>query len=264
MIINPFFYLHFPISATLLVLVFMYWKLLSGKLIENPWLHRALFMCVFVQGLILLAPLISTQIPFMGGPTELILTCSWIVLLGQAVSQSIAKTKNLAFFTLVPVVLAQFLALGWGYNQWTLASVEQDFFLTHLLMSCSAWSAFSISIILGIMYIILERKLKLKQFDKTFKELPSLDKIETLAFFWLTLGTSLSFLSLIFGFLWWARIHSLTQLNSLFLVSYLPYLFFLGLFILKSIQRIRGINFIRTMMVIYAIVLSTHLINLHG
>jgi len=58
--------------------------------------------------------------------------------------------------------------------------------------------------VLAALYLTLHRKLKHKTFDRTFRKLPPLDKLDKLSAMWSFLGTLLMLLSGVIG-IWWVK-----------------------------------------------------------
>jgi ABC-type uncharacterized transport system permease subunit len=81
-------------------------------------------------------------------------------------------------------------------------SMNAFWFGTHVFLSLLGYAAFALALVSGILYLILDRQLKLKVDRPFFYRLPPLESLEFINFRSLWIGAVLLGMGLVSGFLW--------------------------------------------------------------
>jgi HemX protein len=140
---------------------------------------------------------------------EALLFLGWLLGLLHLLSEWSADTRRLGFFTLMPSALCAFPAIFFLGNDLSLApELRSSWFIFHIVAALASYAAYSLAAVLAALYLLQYNKLKRKHFDRTFRRLPPLDKLDKLAAVWAFLGTVLMILSSVIG-AWWVRRHGL-------------------------------------------------------
>lgn len=87
-------------------------------------------------------------------------------------------------------------------------SLNAFWFGTHIFLSLLGYAAFALALVSGILYLILDRQLKLKVSRSFFSRLPPLESLESINFKSLWVGAVLLGMGLVSGLLWakWANL----------------------------------------------------------
>jgi HemX protein len=116
-----------------------------------------------------------------------------------------AGTRRLGFFTLAPAALCGITSVFFLGNELSLPpEYRSSWFIFHIVASLASYAAFSLGAVLAALYLLQYGKLKRKDFDRTFRRLPPLDRLDKLAAMWAFLGTLLMITSSVIG-AWWVR-----------------------------------------------------------
>jgi len=136
---------------------------------------------------------------------EALLFLGWMLALLHLLSEWSADTRRLGFFTLMPAALCVTPAIFFLGNELALApQYRSSWFIFHIVASLASYAAYSLAAVLAALYLLQYNKLKRKHFDRTFRRLPPLDKLDKLAAVWAFLGTILMITSSVIG-AWWVR-----------------------------------------------------------
>ena len=136
---------------------------------------------------------------------EALLFLGWMLALLHLLSEWSADTRRLGFFTVLPAVLCAVPSLFLLGNELALSPQHRSsWFIFHIVASLASYAAFSLAAVLAALYLTQYAKLKRKHFDRTFRRLPPLDKLDKLAAVWSFLGTLLMIASSVIG-AWWVR-----------------------------------------------------------
>jgi HemX protein len=135
---------------------------------------------------------------------ELLCVLGFSLALAYIVIEYLTKIKNTGFFALVissllVLVSSLFSRDIYGFEYDVL---KNELLAFHVTFALVGYSAFALSAIYGLLYIMLYRKLRTKTFDTVYKNLPNLETIESM----LHKSTLVGFVALtfviIFGFIW--------------------------------------------------------------
>lgn len=136
---------------------------------------------------------------------EALLFLGWMLAMLHLLSEWSADTRRLGIFTLMPAALCAIPAVFFLGNELALADqYRSSWFIFHIVASLASYAAFSLAAVLAALYLLQYGKLKRKHFDRTFRRLPPLDKLDKLAAVWAFLGTLLMIASSVIG-AWWVR-----------------------------------------------------------
>ncbi len=164
---------------------------------------------------------------------EALLFLGWMLALLHLVSEWSAGTRRLGIFTLLPAALCALPAVFFLGHEFSLApEYRSSWFIFHIVASLASYAAFSLAAVLAALYLLQYGKLKRKHFDRTFRRLPPLDKLDKLAAVWAFLGTLLMITSSVIG-AWWVRrdgLHGMSvQEAGIFIV--------LGIYLMAAASR---------------------------
>lgn len=164
---------------------------------------------------------------------EALLVLAWMLALLHLVSEWSADTRRLGAFTLVPAALCAIPSIFFlGHELSLSAAYRSSWFIFHIVASLASYAAYSLAAVLAALYLLQYGKLKRKDFDRTFRRLPPLDKLDKLAAAWAFLGTLLMIASSAIG-AWWVRrdgLHGMSaQEAGIFVV--------LAIFLLAAVTR---------------------------
>jgi ABC-type uncharacterized transport system permease subunit len=136
---------------------------------------------------------------------EALLFLALLLAAVHLISEWSADTRRLGFFTLGPAAICAAAGLAFlGRNLTLSADYRSSWFIFHIVASLAAYAVFSLAAVLAALYLTLHRKLKHKTFDRTFRKLPPLEKLDKLSAMWAFLGTLLMLVSSVIG-AWWVR-----------------------------------------------------------
>ncbi len=127
-------------------------------------------------------------------------TCSWFFVLVYLVLEVRLREMTMGVFFLPVVILLQLISNGFINFDKPLAPVLSElFFEVHVALMISAYSAFTISFITSIMYILLSREMQSKRLGIFFERLPSLEFFDRLSNHAVNIGLVLVTLGIILG-----------------------------------------------------------------
>lgn len=145
---------------------------------------------------------------------EALLFLGWMLALLHLLSEWTAHTRRLGVFTVLPASLCAVASLFLLGNELVLQpQYRSSWFIFHIVASLASYAAFSLSAVLAALYLTQYSKLKRKQFDRVFRRLPPLDKLDKLAAVWSFLGTLLMITSSAIG-AWWVRRNGLHGMSA--------------------------------------------------
>jgi HemX protein len=188
------------------------------------------------------------------------LMLGWVHLL----SEGLAHTRRLGFFTLGPVALCVIAALfSLGKELVVGPAYRSSFFIFHIVASLASYASFSLAAVLAVLYLILYRKLKQKTFDNTFRKLPPLDKLDKLAAIWSFLGTLLMLVSSAIG-AWWVRRDALRGMSPREIGIFSVLAVFLAAAVARRALGWRGQRYAWWILAGFALLILENLAGLHG
>lgn len=145
---------------------------------------------------------------------EALLFLGWMLALLHLLSEWSADTRRLGFFTLAPAALCAIPSVLFLGNELALSpEYRSSWFIFHIVASLASYAAFSLAAVLAALYLLQYGKLKRKHFDRTFRRLPPLDKLDKLTAVWSFLGTLLMIASSVIG-AWWVRRDGLIGMSA--------------------------------------------------
>ncbi len=145
---------------------------------------------------------------------EALLFLGWMLLLLHLLSEWSADTRRLGVFTILPAALCAVAALPFlGLELALPEKYRSSWFIFHIVASLASYAAFGLAAVLASLYLTQHRKLKAKHFDRTFRRLPPLDRLDKLTAVWAFLGTLLMIASSVIG-AWWVRREELSGMTA--------------------------------------------------
>lgn len=138
---------------------------------------------------------------------ELLCVLSFSLSLAYILIESMTKIKNTGFFatlisSLLVLIAGIFSRDVYGFEHDVL---KNELLALHVTSALVGYSAFALSAIYGLLYIMLYHKLRTKTFDTVYKNLPNLETIESMMYKSAVVGFVALTLVIIFGFIWLPR-----------------------------------------------------------
>lgn len=200
----------------------------------------------------------------LGTVGEGLLFLAWMVGVIQYLSEWLADTRRLGFFTLLPTSLCVLIGVFLQRPDYALPeSLRSSLLVFHIVASLASYACFSLASILAALYLVLHGKLKHKNFDITFRKLPPLDKLDKLSANWSFLGSATMVMSSIIG-IWWVRKDGLAGMSPREAAIYLVLAVFLGAAFSRRLFGLRGKRHAMLILAGFGVLLLTNLIGTHG
>lgn len=200
----------------------------------------------------------------LGTVGEGLLFLAWIVGFIQYLSEWLADTRRLGFFTLLPTSLCVLIGVFLQRPDYALPeSLRSSLLVFHIVASLASYACFAMAAILAALYLVLHGKLKHKNFDITFRKLPPLDKLDKLSANWSFLGSATMVMASIIG-IWWVRKDGLAGMSPREAGIYLVLAVFLGAAFSRRLFGQRGKRHAIVILVGFGVLLLTNLIGTHG
>ncbi len=261
MTLDTRFIFELPIPLLLLLSALMYYKgLFQNSQLNNKVTARGtyilLFSTLYMLGIGICADIYKGQF-FISSLSDALLYALSLIALTQLLSEYFGNSGKLGVFTVIPLFIGSLILPFSSHKPW---SIEDPYFSLHILSSISSYSFFFIACIFAFMHQLLWNKLKKKEFDTLFAALPNYEKVEVYAFIWILLGILSAIFSSIFGLQWWAQTN---QETSFPIISFLIFLPFGVVALLRSINVLNGIFFTRSIFIAMSLLLVKHFIGLH-
>jgi HemX protein len=134
----------------------------------------------------------------------------------------------------------------------------------HIVISLSAYACFSIGSILSLMYVLLFRKLKNKEFDVYFQNLPSLTVLERFSAVWVLIGVVFMTTASLIGTYWsWSSFPDATMSPREIGIYSVLVLFTLALLSHKFFQ-FKGVRFAIASLIGFGLLVLTQILQVHG
>lgn len=201
--------------------------------------------------------------PLPASPGDALLIVVVMFLIFQSIFFTVAKTQNVGVFTYTPMTMALIIALIIGTDPWQGETFKHPYMSKHLIASLFSYTCFGIGSILSIMYLLLFKKLKTKNFDTTFQKLPPLDKLEKLLIHWAYLGCGGSVIATIFVVNWMQELHTDTSPILVWMLGLFPLIAYGLLLLLRNLKKIQGVKMVRLYLWILIVNVSLHALNVH-
>ncbi|MBI1884044.1 MAG: cytochrome c biogenesis protein CcsA [Chlamydiae bacterium] len=181
--------------------------LFSNRVVLNRWAVRALMLGFGFHTVSLIRQVFELFQSSAMNLFAVLILFSWSLVLLTLLIQSRVRMRMVMGIVLVLVLALGGIFFGLPrYFDKAIPSFNAFWFGTHVLFSLLGYAAFALSLICGLLYLFLERQLKLKSTNSFFYRLPPLESLELMAFRSLWGGTLLLGLGLASGLLWarWA------------------------------------------------------------
>jgi ABC-type uncharacterized transport system permease subunit len=200
----------------------------------------------------------------LGTYGEGLLFIAWILGVIHFLSEWLADTRRLGFFTLLPIALCAVAASFLLKPDYAFPPEFRGSLLVfHVIASLAAYACFVMAAILAVMYVTLDRKLKHKSFDITFRKLPPLEKLDKLSANWSFLGSATMVVSSVIGIVW-VRKTGLAGMTYRELGIYLVLAVFVGAAASRKLFGMRGRRHAFTILIGFVILLLTNFLGTHG
>jgi HemX protein len=226
--------------------------------------HLGLAASLLLQtGLLAVLGMVLGRCP-LGTVGEGLLFLAWIVGFIQYLSERLADTRRLGFFTLLPTSLCVVIGVLLQRPDYALPeSLRSSLLVFHIVASLASYACFAMASILAALYLVLHGKLKHKNFDITFRKLPPLDKLDKLSANWSFLGSATMVMSSVIG-IWWVRKDGLAGMSLREAAIYLVLLVFLGAAFSRRLLGLRGKRHAIVILVGFGVLLLTNFLGTHG
>lgn len=189
---------------------------------------------------------------------------AWILGLIHAMSETLADTRRLGLFTLLPAALCAVAGAFLQSDEFAFPpALRSPLLVFHVAASLASYACFSMAAILAGLYILLHRKLKHKDFDLTFRKLPPLDKLDRLSANWSFLGSGTMVASSVIG-VWWVRKDGLAGMTAKELAIYLVLAVFLAAGLSRPAFGLRGRPHALLILAGFAVLVLVNLVGTHG
>ncbi|WP_081040955.1 cytochrome C assembly family protein [Candidatus Kryptobacter tengchongensis] len=168
------------------------------------WKTKFLVFTLFIHFIYLVIRTAELKHPPVTSIFELLCVLGFSLALAYIVIESLTKIKNTGFFAiLISSILVSVAGLFsrdiYGFEHDVL---KNELLALHVTFALVGYSAFALSAIYGLLYIMLYNKIRSKTFDTVYKNLPNLETIESMLHKSATVGfISLTFV-IIVGFIW--------------------------------------------------------------
>lgn len=200
----------------------------------------------------------------LGNFGEGLLFIAWILCSIHAVSETMADTRRLGLFTLLPAALCAVAGAFLQSDEFAFPpALRSSLLVFHIAASLASYACFSMAAILAGLYILLHRKLKHKDFDLTFRKLPPLDKLDRLSANWSFLGSATMVVSSVIG-VWWVRKDGLAGMTAKELGIYLVLAVFLAAGLSRPVFGLRGRPHALAILAGFAVLVLVNLAGAHG
>jgi ABC-type uncharacterized transport system permease subunit len=116
-------------------------------------------------------------------PLELLGVLGFTLAGAYIFTEIISHVKNTGFFVLVISSLLVTLSSLFSPNHYGLNDILQSELLAfHIVSALLGYSAFALSAIYGLLYVMLYKKIRNHTFDNIYRNLPNLESLESLTF----------------------------------------------------------------------------------
>lgn len=186
------------------VIVLYFWDFIAHKqtvgrvafwLLAVVWVLQTVF---FIQRMVELntMPLYNTF--------ETTLFFSWLLISFSLAIHYFYKIDLLAFFTnLIGFAMVAFDLFNHDGSSTVSQQLRGHLLAVHITLAFLSYAAFSLSFIFSVMYLIQSKLLREKRWNKVFRRLPALDKLDTLTTRLIVIGFPLLLTAMILGVNWY-------------------------------------------------------------
>lgn len=174
---------------------------------------------------------------------QILVLFSWALAGLSLLLHTRLRMRILLGIVLLVVVTVGGIALAMPrYLEKNIPSFNAFWLSGHILLSLLGYAAFAVALISSVLYLILDRQLKLKRSGPLFQRLPPLESLEFINFRSLWAGIVLLGLGLISGILWtrWAKTLSLTITDPKVIAAWVTFFVYALIIYIRSTTRLRG------------------------
>ncbi len=136
-------------------------------------------------------------------PLELLGVLGFTLSGAYIFTEIISRVKNTGFFVLAISSFLITLSSLFSPSHYGLNDILQSELLAfHIVSALLGYSAFALSAIYGLLYVILYKKIRTRTFDNIYRNLPNLESLESLTFKAIIVGFVALTLVITIGFVW--------------------------------------------------------------
>ena len=173
-----------------------------AKRIKTPLLD----ITIFFHFLYLLARTMLFEHPPITSPFEICSVIAFTMAVSYRAIEYLTRVKNTGYFVLVISFFFQTISSLFIQNFTEVKSVLRSNLLGfHVTSALLGYSAFALSAVYGLLYIMLYHQIKTKQFGVIYENLPDLEKLETMSTISVLSGFILLTIAIVAGVLWLPR-----------------------------------------------------------
>jgi HemX protein len=197
-----------------------------------------------LQTIYIVFNIVQLRVHFVFTLFEALLLFSWLMVTLSLILNRFFRIEPLVFFANVigfAVLALHFFSHPLGTPEIQTGQALNELLFIHVVLAVSSYAAFSFAAILSGMYLFLHRQLKEKNWSPAMKRMPSLEKIETYAFYSILSGFPLLLLSLVLGLIFIAlRGENSLLLDPKVVHSIFVLLIYLAYLILRKFSQSSG------------------------
>lgn len=174
---------------------------------DHPWPRKAVskwaaFLCLIHLAVMVLRGVALGRLP-MGSPLEFLSAIALSMLATYLIIESRIRVKASGVLIAGMVFLLQFISSSFTQAVSQSSPLLKDpGFAGHAVLVMLSFTAFGLSFLFAVLYLVLVRQLDRRQFGLLFRRLPSLEVLERMSIGAVKIGVPLMFLSLCLGHLW--------------------------------------------------------------
>ncbi|WP_169725400.1 cytochrome C assembly family protein [Alicyclobacillus contaminans] len=185
-----------------LSLVLLFIDVVQPRRTVNRTALVLLFLVFVAETAVLLVRLrISGSVPVYT-PFDVMMLVSWLILLVALVVNAFFRIDLVLFFAntvgFAIVVFDAFAAPNASMYQ----AREGDILAMHIASAVISYTAFAFAFVFAVMYLVQERFLREKQWNRWYIRLPSLERLDTYGFRSIVVGFPSLLISIMLGVIW--------------------------------------------------------------
>lgn len=161
-----------------------------------------LFLVFVAETLLLFSKLyVLGQIP-MYSRLDTLLLVSWLILLIALVVDTFFRIDLVMFFAnVVSFAFVLFDVFG-RQGQMVYAKSQEDLLVLHISFAIISYVAFAFSFVFSIMYLLAEKFLRERRWNRWYFRLPSLEQLDSYAYRSVMIGFPLLLIAMVLGTIW--------------------------------------------------------------
>lgn len=192
---------------------------------------------------------------------EALLFGAWILALVHTVNERFTRSQSLGVFTILPPFIGVIGAVLLRDAAFDLpAEYRNSLILFHIVASIASYVCYCIAGVFACMYVLQHRRLKRKNFDVTFRKMPSLEQLDSIAGAWALTGSISLLAGVAIGLYGLAQNH-LTAPKGTLLPVWIVLLIFLGSGVARRFLGWRGLRHIRMVLLGFIVLLAISLLS---